>query len=63
MKRAAEEPRAEQGGSGVSITPELPLCKCGRGPWRKGQRNCQACNREANRKYRISLKWSGRLES
>jgi hypothetical protein len=47
---------AEQGGEAVSITAELPLCKCGRGPWRKGQRNCLTCNREANKKYRVSLK-------
>lgn len=32
------------------------LCKCGRAPWRKGQRNCIVCNREANRRYRDSLK-------
>ncbi len=32
------------------------LCKCGRGPWRKGQRNCLTCNREANKRYRESLK-------
>jgi hypothetical protein len=32
------------------------LCKCGRAPWRKGQRNCVLCNREANRKYRESLR-------
>ena len=40
--------------SAEKITP--PLCKCGRGPWRKGQRNCLACNREANSRYRKSLK-------
>jgi hypothetical protein len=33
------------------------LCRCGRAPWRKGQRNCGICNREANRRYRESLKW------
>jgi hypothetical protein len=32
------------------------LCKCGRAPHRKGQRNCAFCNREANAKYRQSLK-------
>jgi hypothetical protein len=32
------------------------LCKCGRAPHLPGQRNCLVCNREANRKYRISLK-------
>ncbi len=32
------------------------MCKCGRGPWRPGQRNCVHCNRDANRKYRESLK-------
>jgi len=32
------------------------MCKCGRAPWRVGQRNCVLCNREANRKYRESLK-------
>jgi hypothetical protein len=31
------------------------LCKCGRGPWRPGQRNCLICNREANNRYRKSL--------
>ena len=44
--------------SEAPITAEPPLCKCGRGPWRKGQRNCLACNREANAKYRVSLKKS-----
>lgn len=33
-----------------------PLCKCGRGPCRKNQRNCLDCNREANAKYRAELK-------
>lgn len=32
------------------------MCKCGRGPWRAGQRNCTACNREANTKYRQTLR-------
>jgi hypothetical protein len=35
------------------------MCKCGRAPWRKHQRNCVFCNREANRKYRESLKIDG----
>jgi hypothetical protein len=35
------------------------ICKCGRAPWRKNQRNCVFCNREANRKYRESLKGGG----
>jgi hypothetical protein len=34
----------------------VPLCKCGRAPHRPGQRNCHFCNRDANRKYRQSLK-------
>lgn len=48
-----------RGGEAGSIPAELPplhMCKCGRGPWRKGQRNCALCNREGNRKYRLSLK-------
>jgi hypothetical protein len=36
--------------------PAPRLCKCGRAPWRQGQRNCVHCNRDANRKYRESLK-------
>ena len=36
--------------------PAARLCKCGRAPHRKGQRNCAFCNREANAKYRQSLK-------
>jgi len=31
-------------------------CRCGRGPRRKGQRNCHLCHAEANRRYRASLK-------
>jgi hypothetical protein len=34
----------------------IKLCKCGRAPHRKGQRNCHHCNREANAKYRRELK-------
>ena len=42
----------------------IKLCKCGRAPHRKGQRNCHFCNREANAKYRRELKrmevrWKG----
>jgi hypothetical protein len=36
--------------------PAPPICRCGRGPWRKGQRNCLTCNREANKRYRESLR-------
>jgi hypothetical protein len=39
------------------------LCKCGRAPWRKGQRNCGICNREANKRYRESLKWQSERRS
>ena len=46
------ETRGDQGGKTASKAVEPPLCKCGRGPWRKGQRNCHVCNREANAKYR-----------
>jgi hypothetical protein len=42
----------EEGGEAAA----QKLCKCGRAPHRKGQRNCAYCNRDANRKYRISLK-------
>jgi DNA-binding winged helix-turn-helix (wHTH) protein len=31
-------------------------CKCGRGETRPNQNNCHACNREANTKYRQSLR-------
>jgi hypothetical protein len=40
----------------MESVPALRLCKCGRAPHRKGQRNCLLCNREANKKYRESLK-------
>lgn len=51
-------PDAGEGGKAASIAAEPPpsrMCKCGRGPWRPGQRNCVQCNREANGKYRLSL--------
>jgi hypothetical protein len=32
------------------------LCRCGRAPWRPGQRNCHLCHAEANRRYRASVK-------
>jgi hypothetical protein len=50
----------QRGGELGSIPSEPPphRCKCGRGPWRKGQRNCVLCNREANGKYRKSLKYN-----
>ena len=38
----------------IAITPHM--CRCGRAPWRPGQRNCLFCNREANKRYRESLK-------
>ena len=53
----APSAQAERGAA-----PNLPegqavkMCKCGRGPWRSGQRNCIYCNREANAAYRNSLK-------
>jgi hypothetical protein len=34
----------------------LPMCKCQRAPRRNGQRNCLHCNREANKKFRESLR-------
>ena len=41
----------------------IKLCKCGRAPHRKNQRNCHFCNREANAKYRRELKrMEGRLK-
>jgi len=43
-------------GAGADSGEVLRLCKCGRAPHRKGQRNCLFCNREANRKYRLSLR-------
>jgi hypothetical protein len=36
-----------------------PLCKCGRGPWRPGQKNCRACNREAGRAFRKRIEALG----
>ncbi len=50
----------QRGGEPGSIPGEPPphMCKCGRGPWRKGQRNCVRCNREANTRYRQSLRIS-----
>ena len=47
--------RPDEPSDNCAIAKPRP-CKCGRGPCRKGQRNCLACNREANRKYRMSLK-------
>jgi hypothetical protein len=32
------------------------MCRCGRAPHRKGQRNCHQCNAEAAKKYRRSVK-------
>jgi hypothetical protein len=32
------------------------LCRCGRAPRRKAQRNCHLCHAEANRRYRASVK-------
>lgn len=34
----------------------LALCKRHNKPLRKGQRNCHACNREANAKYKRQMK-------
>ena len=58
MERDAKFPVIE---SAADAAPDQPVhvCKCGRAPWRKGQRNCVLCNREANRKYRESLKRDG----
>jgi hypothetical protein len=47
---------ATKGNELLNPEPALRLCKCGRAPWRKGQRNCAFCNREANKRYRDSLK-------
>lgn len=33
----------------------IPLCRCGRAPHRKAQRNCHHCNREANKKYKAQM--------
>lgn len=32
------------------------MCKCGRAPHRKGQRNCHHCNRDANKRYKAQMK-------
>jgi hypothetical protein len=34
----------------------VKMCKCGRAPHRKNARNCHFCHKEANKKYRKSLK-------
>lgn len=34
----------------------MRMCKCGRGPWRKNQRNCIHCHRDAQKKHKASLK-------
>jgi hypothetical protein len=34
----------------------VKMCKCGRAPHRKKARNCHFCHKEANKKYRRSLK-------
>jgi len=53
MDRQDKDFEAEAAGQDEAA---LRLCKCGRASWRKGQRNCAVCNREANRRYRDSLK-------
>lgn len=35
---------------------QIRMCKCGRAPWRSKARNCHFCHKEANKKYRQSLK-------
>jgi hypothetical protein len=47
---------ADDAGEGSPVETAPRPCKCGRGPWRPGQRNCLTCNREANKRYRQSLK-------
>ncbi len=49
-----ERREPERAAGNTNAKPKM--CKCGRGPWRKGQRNCIYCNREANAKYRESLR-------
>jgi hypothetical protein len=56
MERGEKFLSFEPGADAAPDQPAPHMCKCGRAPWRKGQRNCVACNREANRKYRESLK-------
>lgn len=56
MERDAKFPVPESAADAAPDQPAPHMCKCGRAPWRKGQRNCVLCNREANRKYRESLK-------
>jgi hypothetical protein len=54
MERSERFLNVEDEDSAQESAPHV--CKCGRAPWRPGQRNCVFCNREANRKYRESLK-------
>jgi hypothetical protein len=54
------------GGADMQKNPEKPgraseqaascLCRCGRAPRRKAQRNCHLCHAEANRRFRASVK-------
>jgi hypothetical protein len=51
MQKHPEEP----GDSGEQAVGQS-LCRCGRAPRRKAQRNCHLCHAEANRRYRASVK-------
>lgn len=42
--------------SGNQSTFPVKQCHCGRGPRRRGQRNCDLCNRAANAAYRARQK-------
>ncbi len=43
-------------GVGAENVSVLAMCKKHNRPLRKGQRNCDECNRIANRKYKAQLK-------
>jgi hypothetical protein len=51
MQKHPEKP-GEFGGQAAAPC----LCRCGRAPRRKAQRNCHLCHAEANRRYRASVK-------
>jgi len=55
MQKHPEKP-GEAGEQPIEQTMVSCLCRCGRAPRRKAQRNCHLCHAEANRRYRASVK-------
>lgn len=55
-KRPSLEIVQERLASLPRVVIQMPMCKCGRAPWRKGQKNCHFCNLEAGRKFKAELR-------